>query len=234
MLKVENVTYGYNSAHKVLDHFSLTFTEPGVYGLLGKNGTGKSTLLYLIMGLLRPQKGRVSFGGVDTKDRNPEALCDMFIVPEEYNLPDVKLKDYISVLSPLYPRFNSTLLSDLLQRFDMKENVRLGSLSMGQKKKVYICIALAAGTRLLLMDEPTNGLDILAKAQFRDIISHGKRPDQIIVISTHQVKDVETMLNHVTIVNNNKVLLCQALDSNEPVNLEELFISAVTREEVGA
>ena len=241
MLKIENITYGYNSIHNVLENFSLSYEEPGIYGLLGKNGTGKSTLLYLIMGLLRPKQGEITLSGANTKDRLPEALQEMFIVPEEYNLPSIPLPDYLKVLRPFYPNFDEQLMVKLLQEFDMlnvngatlDENgipkINLGALSMGQKKKVYMCIALAARTKLLLMDEPTNGLDIPSKSQFRKVVAQGMREDQIVIISTHQVRDVETLLDHVTIIEQNAVLLNEKMNMEQPVNLEELFIEALNK-----
>ena len=241
MLQIQNVTYGYNAMHNVLENFSLQYDEPGIYGLLGKNGTGKSTLLYLIMGLLRPKQGEITFNGVNTQNRLPETLQEMFIVPEEYNLPSIPLPAYLKVLRPFYPNFDEQLMVKLLEMFDMlhvngatlDENgipkINLGALSMGQKKKVYMCIAHAARTKLLLMDEPTNGLDIPSKSQFRKVVAHGMRDDQIVVISTHQVRDVETLLDHVTIIEQNAVLLNERMNMEEPVNLEELFIKALNQ-----
>ena len=241
MLQIQNVTYGYNAMHNVLENFSLQYDEPGIYGLLGKNGTGKSTLLYLIMGLLRPKQGEITFNGVNTQNRLPETLQEMFIVPEEYNLPSIPLPAYLKVLRPFYPNFDEQLMVKLLEMFDMlhvngatlDENgipkINLGALSMGQKKKVYMCIALAARNKLLLMDEPTNGLDIPSKSQFRKVVAHGMRDDQIVVISTHQVRDVETLLDHVTIIEQNAVLLNERMNMEEPVNLEELFIKALNQ-----
>ena len=245
MLKIENISYGYNAMHNVLENFSLSYEEPGIYGLLGKNGTGKSTLLYLIMGLLRPKQGEITLNGANTQKRLPESLQEMFIVPEEYNLPSIQLPDYLKVLRPFYLNFDEQLMVKLLQEFDMlnvngatlDENgipqINLGALSMGQKKKVYMCIALAARTKLLLMDEPTNGLDIPSKSQFRKVVAQGMRDDQIVVISTHQVRDVETLLDHVTIIEQNAVLLNERMNMEEPVNLEELFIQTLTKAQIG-
>ena len=245
MLKIENITYGYIAMHNVLENFSLSYEEPGIYGLLGKNGTGKSTLLYLIMGLLRPKQGEITLNGANTQERLPESLQEMFIVPEEYNLPSIPLPDYLKVLRPFYPNFDEQLMVKLLQEFDMLNvngatpdangipQINLGALSMGQKKKVYMCIALAARTKLLLMDEPTNGLDIPSKSQFRKVVAQGMRDDQIVVISTHQVRDVETLLDHVTIIEQNAVLLNERMNMEEPVNLEELFIQALTKAQIG-
>ncbi|MBQ0023418.1 MAG: ABC transporter ATP-binding protein [Prevotellaceae bacterium] len=239
MLQIKNVTYGYSALRNVVENFSLEFSEPGVYGLLGKNGTGKSTLLYLIMGLLRPKNGEITFCGIDTKERRPEALSEMLIVPEEYDLPSTTLPQYVKAIKPFYPNFSSELMVELLQVFDMTNTngaeadkdgipmIKLDALSMGQKKKIYMCIALAARTKLLVMDEPTNGLDIPSKSQFRKVVAKGMRDDQIVLISTHQVKDVEQLLDHVTIIDNNAVLVNEAINMDEPLDLEEMFIKAI-------
>ena len=112
----------------------------------------------------------------------------------------------------------------------MTSDIDLGSLSMGQKKKMYMCIALAANTRYLLMDEPTNGLDILSKSQFRKAVIEGMNEEKTVIVSTHQVHDVERLLDHVCIIERNKVLLNEPLvEQEEPINLEDLFIKTVAR-----
>ena len=228
MVSIKNIKFGYRKHVTVLDEFSLDFSQSGIYGLLGKNGTGKSTLLYLMMGLLRPQKGEVTIDGISATLRRPEVLREMFLVPEEYDLPPISLSSYVKAIKPFYPRFSDELLGKCLANFDMEPNVNLGVLSMGQKKKVYMSIALAANTRYLLMDEPTNGLDILSKSQFRKVVIEGMSEDKTIIISTHQVHDVELLLDHVCIIERNKVLLNEPLvEKDEPINLEELFIKTV-------
>ena len=230
MIKVENVTFGYRAGRNVLQDFSLTFDQGGVYGLLGKNGTGKSTLLYLMMGLLRPKTGSVTYNGIETQLRTPEVMQDMFIVPEEYDLPPVSLKSYIESIRPFYPRFSDELLEKCLANFEMTSDVNLGALSMGQKKKVYMCIAMAVNTRVLLMDEPTNGLDILSKSQFRKVVITGMTDDKTVIISTHQVHDVEHLLDHVNIIDTNRVLLSTPINEDEEaVDLEKLFIETLTK-----
>ena len=227
MINIQNIKFAY-SREVVLDGFSLQFDKGGIYGLLGKNGTGKSTLLYLMMGLLRPQKGIVTVDGIDTTLRRPEVLSEMFLVPEEYDLPAISLSTYVKAIKPFYPRFSEALLKQCLANFEMSTDINLGELSMGQKKKVYMSIALAANTRYLLMDEPTNGLDILSKSQFRKVVIEGMSEDKTIIISTHQVHDVELLLDHVCIIERNKVLLNEPLvEKDEPINLEELFIKTV-------
>ena len=133
MIRFENVSFCYNRGHQVLHDFSLELSGGGVYGLLGKNGTGKSTMLYLMMGLLHPQRGRVTVDDTDTSLRDPGLLADMFIVPEEYDLPHVSLQRYVDAIAPLYPRFSHELLAHCLSDFEMDGDIHLGSLSMGQK-----------------------------------------------------------------------------------------------------
>ncbi|MDY3820294.1 MAG: ATP-binding cassette domain-containing protein [Bacteroidaceae bacterium] len=228
MIDISNVTFEYRKGKPVLKDFSLSFPQGGVYGLLGKNGTGKSTLLYLISGLLRPRHGEVRVDGMLSANRQPEMLREIFLVPEEYDLPSVSLKSYTRALKSFYPRFSDELLRKCIEVFDLEMDMQLGTLSMGQKKKVYMCVALATGTRVLLMDEPTNGLDILSKSQFRKVVVQGMEEDKTVLVSTHQVHDVERLLDHVTIINGNQVLMHGPLnEDNGPVDLEKLFIETV-------
>ena len=210
MIDVNNLSFKYpGQKNLVFDNFDLHLTDNNIYGLLGKNGTGKSTLLYLIAGLLRPKKGTVRVDGVDTSLRKPEIMREIFIVPEEYDLPAMSLNDYVRINEPFYPRFSREVLRSCLSDFELPETLNLNSLSMGQKKKVFMSFALAAGTRLLLMDEPTNGLDIPSKAQFRRTVARNMGDDRILLISTHQVHDVESLLDHILIVSHNS-LLCNS------------------------
>lgn len=230
MISIQDISFGYRPNTNVLKDFSLDFHEGRVYGLLGKNGTGKSTLLYLVAGLLKPKGGKITVDGFDPFHRDPEMLSDMFIVPEEYDLPKVTLRSYVDSLKPFYPRFDVDLLDRMLDAFGMTGDIDLGSLSMGQKKKVYICIALASNTRYLFMDEPTNGLDILSKSQFRRVVVQGMSDRRTIVISTHQVHDVERLLDYVVIIDRNKVLMDQPLsEDKEQTDLEQLFIDVVEK-----
>ena len=228
MISIQNIKFGYNNHLAVLDGFSLEFSQSGIYGLLGKNGTGKSTLLYLMMGLLRPQKGEVTIDGVSASLRSPEILGEMFLVPEEYDLPAISLSAYVRAIKPFYPRFSEELLERSLANFEMTSDVNLGQLSMGQKKKVYMSVAIASGTRYLLMDEPTNGLDILSKSQFRKAIIDSMTDDRTVIVSPHQVHDVERLLDHVCIIDRNQVLLNEPLvEKDQAIDLEELFIRTV-------
>ena len=208
MLSFSNVSFTYGRRGKeVLSGLSLDFEENGIYGILGKNGTGKSTMLYLAAGLLRPKGGNVPAEGVPTQSRRPETLRELFLVPEEFDLPEVSLRTYVQLNAPFYPTFREDILARCLKSFELGDDLNIGRLSMGQKKKVYISFALAAGTKYLLMDEPTNGLDIPSKKVFREVIAREMTEERVMIISTHQVRDVEQLIDHVVIVNEGPVLL---------------------------
>ena len=214
MIDVNKVSFSYGrKKSKVLDGFSMQLAEGSVYGLLGKNGTGKSTLLYLMAGLLRPQTGKVLYKGAEVTKRYPNILQDMFLVPEEFALPNVSLKQYVKLNAPFYPNFSDELLRSCLRDFDMNEDIHLGELSMGQKKKAFMCFALATNTSLLMMDEPSNGLDIPSKSQFRKVIASGMTDDKAVIISTHQVRDIDSLLDHVLIMDGSELLLNESVAS---------------------
>ncbi len=208
MIQVNHISFKYaGSKHLVFDDFSLTLEENRIYGLLGKNGTGKSTLLYLISGLLRPSCGSVCCDGIATKKREPETLRNIFFVTEEFEMPAIRLSEYVKLYKPFYPNFSDEVLQECLADFELPSDVHLNELSMGQRKKAYIAFAMATNTKYLFMDEPTNGLDIPSKSQFRKVIARHMTEERTVVVSTHQVHDVEQMLDHILMLDQRSVLL---------------------------
>lgn len=207
MIDINNVTFGYKKSRKVLEDFTLRIAEGGIYGLLGKNGTGKSTLLYLIAGLLTAQHGTIEINGANARQRRPSILSDLFLVPEEFGLPSVSMVDYIASNSPFYPNFSYDDLRRNLEIFDMTMEMHLGELSMGQKKKAFMCFALACNTPILLLDEPTNGLDIPGKSRFRQFIVGAMNDERTVIISTHQVRDIDRILDHIIITDSKRMVL---------------------------
>ncbi len=207
MIAFKDVCFSYRRNIPVLSNLSLQI-EPGtVCGLLGRNGVGKSTMLYLTAGLLRPRSGQVLCNGYIPSDRQVNFLNDIFIVPEEFDLPPITLDEYVRINSVFYPKFNLDLMHSILEIFALPADINLGALSLGQKKKAFLSFALACNTSILLLDEPTNGLDITAKRMFRAAITAAMTDDKTIIISTHQVYDVENILDHVVIADNNRILL---------------------------
>lgn len=212
MIQINKINFKYaGQKTPVFNDFSLSLEQNRIYGLLGKNGTGKSTLLYLISGLLRPKGGSIQTLGFESSKRRAEMLQEIFIVPEEFDLPAMSLDAYVRLYEPFYPKFNREVLDNCLRDFELPLKLKLNELSMGQKKKVYMSFALAAGTRLLLMDEPTNGLDIPSKAQFRRVVAQNMTDDRTLIISTHQVHDVEALLDHILIISQSNILMNESV-----------------------
>ena len=213
MIRINNITFSYRrKADDVLTNLSLSIEPGAIYGLLGLNGEGKSTLLHLMAGVLTPNSGNITIDDVDVRLRRPSTLSKLFIVPEEFSLPEISLENYVRINAPLYPNFNRDDMERYLKEFGLNSNINLKGLSMGQKKKVFISFALAANTPVMLMDEPTNGLDIPGKSTFRKVISMAASDDRTIIISTHQGRDIGELLDHIIVMFNHKLLL------NEPIS----------------
>ena len=211
MLTIENLSFSYSKKTRLIEDFSMTLEKGSVCGLLGKNGAGKTTLIYLICGLLKPKAGSIDFNGYVPFEREVGFLDDIFLVPEEFNLPNVTLEDYVKVNAPFYPKFNQEQLEHYLNIFELTPDVHLGQLSMGQKKKTFISFAMACNTSLLILDEPTNGLDITAKRNFRKAVTECMSDEKSILISTHQVYDIDKILDHVIITDRQGILLNASL-----------------------
>jgi len=211
MVSIENVSFAYRKK-PVFNGLNLRFEAGHVYGLLGKNGTGKSSLLRNIAGLLFPQKGNIVVNGFTPGDRLPVFLQDVFMVPEEFYLPDISVPDFIKSYVPFYPRFNSDKFRDYISIFEIPADSTLQNMSYGQKKKVLISFALASNAKLLLMDEPTNGLDIMSKSQLRKILARALDEERCIIISTHQVKDLENLIDRITVIDDGKILFDETID----------------------
>lgn len=213
-LQIENLSFRYTRRRpEVLQDVNLTFDTGGVVGLLGPNGAGKSTLLYLIAGALKPSKGLVAYDGISTRLRRPNVLSSIYLVAEEAGLPRMSLDEYVSLYSRFYPEFDRSIMEMSLKEFDMFEPRRLDSLSMGQKKKILLSFAFACNTPIVLLDEPTNGLDIPGKAAFRRLVARLATDDRLFLISTHQVRDLDTILDRVLIMNERRFLLNETIAS---------------------
>jgi ABC-2 type transport system ATP-binding protein len=178
-----------------------------IVGLLGKNGAGKTSLLKLMIGLLEPTEGSVAIMGERPYERNPSLLRDIYFLPEEFHQPGVTIRKYIKANSGFYPRFDILLLNRLINDFELPDNKQLSQLSYGQKKKFLISFALSTKCRLLVLDEPTNGLDIPSKAIFRRVMAGSLDEDQLVIISTHQVRDVENLIDRVLMLEKGKFIM---------------------------
>ncbi len=207
MIQIENLTYRYSRKKILFNGLNITLLPGKIYGLLGKNGAGKSSLIKNIAGLLFPTKGRCIVNNRKPGNRDTSFLAALFFIPEECELPALHVADFIDIYAPFYPLFDREQFAAYLKIFDVSYDSHLKRLSFGQKKKTYIAFALAANTRLLIMDEPTNGLDIPSKLQFRNIVANADRKDKITIISTHQVRDLDDLISSIIIIDNGELML---------------------------
>lgn len=206
MIEITDLTFGYKMKPELFRGTELSFVPGRIYGVLGKNGAGKTSLLKLISGLLKPKKGECLYDGVNITGRTPSLLSDFYLLPETSFLPPVRIKEFIEMYSVFYPAFSRNQFADYLEKFELAFDEKITSFSYGQRKKLSIAFAFASNTRVLLLDEPTNGLDIPAKSSFRKIISSAVTDDKIIIVSTHQVKDVKNIIDRIIILENGKVI----------------------------
>jgi ABC-2 type transport system ATP-binding protein len=207
MIQIENLTYRYNRKKSLFNGLDLLLLPGKIYGLLGKNGAGKSSLIKNIAGLLFPTNGKITVAGIKPGQRATSFLENMFYIPEECELPALPLPAFVELYAPFYPAFDREEFIACLKVFNVNYESHLQQLSFGQRKKAYIAFALAANTKLLIMDEPTNGLDIPSKLQLRNLIARADRKDTIIIISTHQVRDLDDLIHSIIIIDNSELLL---------------------------
>jgi ABC-2 type transport system ATP-binding protein len=207
MIRINDLSFGYSSKKLLYKNLTLTINQGSIYGLLGKNGAGKSTLLKNMVGTLFPVEGEVLINGMSPKKRQPSFLQTVYYIPEDVFVPPLTIKQYKNLFAPFYPQFNEDNFYKYLATLDVSVDGKLNKLSFGQQKKFVIAFALACNTKILLMDEPTNGLDIPSKTQFRKLIASVMYDDRIIFISTHQIRDLENMIDNVIIVDNGDLLL---------------------------
>lgn len=199
MISIQNLSFGYRKAPLYKD-FSLDLSEPGVYGLFGRNGSGKSTLLMLLSGLLFPKGGKIAVQGRSPAKRHPDFLASVYIVPEEFHLPDLLPARLAETHSGFYPNFSRAAFDEYLRVFEVPVELSFGQMSLGQKKKAAIAFALATFTPVLLLDEPTNGLDIIGRDQFKSIMAREEQRRRIVLISTHQAHDLERIMSHILFI----------------------------------
>ena len=219
MIEIKNLDFSYKKT-PVFNNINLSFPQGAIYGLLGENGVGKTTLLKIICGLQRPVSGSCTVDGLTSYDRMPEMLQRIVFLPDEVTLPDnATPQKYVDELSPFYPTFAQGTFLHLMQELEVEPDRKFKEMSFGQQKKSLIAASLSLGTDYVLLDEPTNGLYIPSKSQFRSILSKIADEGKTIIISTHQVKDVENLIDPIVILSHNAVLL----DASVQKITEKLF-----------
>lgn len=207
MIDIKNLEFSYSHSSQLFKNLNLSLFAGHIHGLLGKNGEGKSTLLKMISGLVFPLKGEISVMNVEPRKRHPEMLQEIFFLPEELPPVNLSMENYEKVYAPFYPHFSSEQFHQYLTEFEMESaKTQMNQLSYGQKKKFFIAFGLAANTSLVLLDEPTNGLDIPSKAQFRKMAALAIEENRCIIISTHQVRDLDSLIDSIVIMNGHEIV----------------------------
>lgn len=208
MISIKNLDFNYAKNQQPLFHnLDCELQAGSIVGLLGKNGAGKTTLLKLMIGLLFPGSGKVSIMDHEPAKRQPSLLQNIYFLPEEFHIPGISINNYVKANAGFYPRFDKGLLNRLVSDFELPETKSLQKLSYGQKKKFLISFALSTKCPLLVLDEPTNGLDIPSKAIFRRVLAGSLSDDQLVIISTHQVRDVENLIDKVLMLENGRFIM---------------------------
>lgn len=213
MIKIENLNFAFKKSELLFKNLNMELHAGRTYGLFGLNGAGKTTLLNHICGTLFPADGTCLIDGVESRKRLPQTMSEIYIVPEQFDLPDITPKKFIELHAPFYPRFDHDQIKEIMEHFHLSANKKLSEQSYGQRKKFLIAFAIATNTNNLIMDEPTNGLDIPSKSQFRKIMASTNREERCTIISTHQVRDLETMIDRVTILHNGSIIFDQTIEN---------------------
>jgi ABC-2 type transport system ATP-binding protein len=210
VIEIRNMNFGYRR-ERLFTGLNLSLQPGNIYGLLGKNGAGKTTLLKLICGLRFPQGGECRVLGYDPAQRPAHLLEDICFISEELYVPPIRPSLFEKLYAPLYPRFSHEAFQEYLREFELDTSRRLSEMSYGQKKKFLLAFGLASRCRIVLLDEPTNGLDIPSKTQFRRLIARAAGNDQVVLISTHQVRDMENLIDPIIILDQGSVIFQQPL-----------------------
>jgi ABC-2 type transport system ATP-binding protein len=209
-IEIDSLYFGYTK-ERLFNNLDLSLHGGNIYGLLGKNGAGKTTLLKLICGLRLPDSGACSVLGWEPGSRPASLLEDIYFLPEEFYTPPISGELYRQIYAPFYPRFSTEMFQGYQREFDLQPKKRLSELSYGQKKKFLLAFGLSTRCRLVLLDEPTNGLDIPSKSQFRRLLAGAGAEDRVTVISTHQVRDMENLIDPIIILDEGRIIFQQPM-----------------------
>lgn len=223
MIDVRDITFSYSNKQPLFNNLSLKLEGGHIYGFLGKNGAGKTSLLKNMVGLRFISSGQCEAFGVDVRKRDPGVLSRVYLLPEEVWLPDVSIESYRKVYAGSWPTFNNDYFQHCLRSFDINPTTKLKKMSFGQRKKAAISFALATNVNVLLLDEPTNGLDIPSKGIFRKLAAELVDENRCIVLSTHQVRDLETLIDTVVVLDEGRIVLNERIEDI----CETLYFSTV-------
>ena len=200
MITTKQLSFGYKKGHPVFNGLDLSLPQGSIVGLLGRNGEGKTTLLKNLYGQLFSKQGEIDVLGFTPRERKVSFLQQVYLLPEEIQVPRITIRRYFNLYAPFYPNYDEAIACELIKTFSLNWKMNLGKVSQGQKKKALIAFALSLRVPLLLLDEPTNGLDIPSKGEFRRAVARHLSEEQTVIISTHQVRDLEQLIDRIVIL----------------------------------
>jgi len=228
IVDIKKVSFNYKRQNRLFSDLNLELYTGQINGLLGKNGEGKSTMLKLLSGLLFPKHGKIYVNNFNPKFRHPNLLKDLFFLPEEIQDTMLSIKAYEMVYAPFYPDFSSTKFYNYLNEFTVDSATpSISDLSYGQRKKFFIAFGLATNAKLILLDEPTNGLDIPSKRQFRRMVATTIDQKCCIVISTHQVLDLDELIDNIIILDGHEIIF----NEKSEVITQKLFFQSTEKKD---
>jgi len=238
MISIQNLHFSYSKKKPLFEDLSIDIHKGKIYGLLGKNGTGKSSLLKLITGVNFPKSGQLTIDSISSAKRKPDILSEIFFLSEDYELPPVVSSTFIKAYSPFYEKFDANKCAEIMNIFEVPQEEKLSKLSFGQKKKFLIAFGIASNANYLLLDEPTNGLDIPSKTQFRKVMASGFNENQLVIISTHQIRDLSNLIESIIMIENGKIIFAKDVFEVEekllfthsltPSNTEDIIYSEMS------
>ena len=211
MLEIKNVTKTFGS-FKALDDLTLTVPSGGVYGLVGPNGAGKSTVIRHITGIYRPDSGSITLDGREIYEV-PEVKETIGYIPDDiFYFPASTLEEMAKFYAGLYPTFDKALFEKLYTAFDLPKNTPIRRFSKGMQKQAAFHLTLACRPKVLVLDEPVDGLDPVMRRQtmsliLSDVAEHGTT----VLISSHNLRELEDVCDHVGIMSRGKMLLERSL-----------------------
>ena len=214
VLAADGVTVRYGKKTAV-DAVTLSVEPGSVYALLGRNGAGKSSLVRAVLGMLQPDAGRTTLFGEDVWRHRARLMDRIGVVSEEADAPpEMRVRDLAWLTSRLYSRWTAAAFEERIRRFAVAPETRYADLSKGQKKQVALALALATSPELLVLDDPTLGLDVVArKSLFEEVIADMAERGLTVFITTHDLSAIETLADRVGVLRDGKLVLDDELEA---------------------
>jgi len=208
ILKIENLSKSFGRKI-VLENYNMTLEKGKVYGLLGKNGEGKTTLIRIIMGVIPADKGEIFYKNKRVKFNDTSYKKEVGYIPEENIFFGwMRMKELLDFNSSFYPTWNHQKAEEYLKRFSLDKKTKIKNLSRGMKLKLGLIVALASEPELLILDDPTSGLDVPTRHDFlKDIIREILESGTTILFSSHMVHELEGIIEHLGILHNGNLIL---------------------------